>query len=205
MIDQDRVTLEENKKTCSWFGSYGIVPHLAQMVDAENILEIGVAYGYHADFLCTVLPNIQYVGVDPYLADYDPDDIFSKDVERLFGEKEPQQAMDRLFNIVRSNLQKFEGRAKLLREKSWDAAGQFEDNSLDLVYIDGDHTYQGVVKDLMFWFPKVRKGGMICGDDIGWPGVKRAVDEFFLRLGKDYQIISKDGFENMPAFYYIIE
>ena len=205
MTDQDRATLEENKKTCSWFGSYGIVPHLAQMVEAENILEIGVAYGYHADFLCTVLPNIQYMGVDPYLADYDPDDIFSKDVERLFDEKDPQQAMERLFNVVQSNLQKFDGRAKLLREKSWDAAKRFEDHSLDLVYIDGDHTYQGVVKDLASWFPKIRKGGMICGDDIGWPGVKRAVDEFFLKLGKDYQIISKDGFENMSAFYYIVE
>jgi hypothetical protein len=151
------------------------------------------------------LLNIQYVGVDPYLANYDVNDIFSNDVQRLFNEKDPQRAMNRLFNIVSSNLQKFDGRAKLLREKSWDAAKQFEDNSLDLVYIDGDHTYQGVVRDLAAWFPKVRKGGMICGDDIGWPGVKRAVDEFFLKLGKDYQIISKDGFENMPAFYYIVE
>jgi predicted O-methyltransferase YrrM len=205
MLDQDRVILEANKKTCSWFGSYGIVAHLAQMAKAENILEIGVAYGYHADFLCTALLNIQYVGVDPYLANYDANDIFSNDVQRLFNEKDPQLVMDRLFNIVSSNLQKFDGRAKLLREKSWDAAARFEDNSLDLVYIDGDHTYQGVVKDLASWFPKVRKGGIICGDDIGWPGVKRAVDEFFLRLGKDYQIISKDGFENMPAFYYIVE
>ena len=87
MLDQDRIKLEENKKTCSWFGSYGIVPHLAQMVGASNILEIGVAYGYHADFLCSVLPNIRYVGVDPYLADYDPDDIFSNDVQKLFSEK----------------------------------------------------------------------------------------------------------------------
>jgi predicted O-methyltransferase YrrM len=205
MLDQDRVILETNKKTCSWFGSYGIVPHLAQLVEAKNILEIGVAYGYHADFLCTVLLNIQYVGVDPYLANYDVNDIFSNDVQRLFSEKDPQLAMDRLFNIVSSNLQKFEGRAKLLREKSWDAAERFEDKSLDLVYIDGDHTYQGVVKDLASWFPRVRKGGMICGDDIRWPGVKMAVDEFFLRLGKDYQIISKDGFENMPAFYYTVE
>lgn len=205
MLDQDRIKLEENKKTCSWFGSYGIVPHLAQMVGASNILEIGVAYGYHADFLCSVLPNIRYVGVDPYLADYDPDDIFSNDVQKLFSEKNPQQAMERLFNVVSSNFLKFEGRAKLLREKSWDAADQFENQSLDLVYIDGDHTYEGVVKDLATWFPKVKRGGMICGDDIGWPGVKKAVDEFFIRLGKEYQIISKNGFENMPAFYYIIE
>ena len=205
MLDQDQISLEENKKTCSWFGSYGIVPHLAQLVQANNILEIGVAYGYHADFLCTVLPNINYVGVDPYLADYDPEDIFSADVQKLFDEKNPQQAMERLFTVVSSNLLKFGGRAKLIREKSWLAADEFENQSLDIVYIDGDHTYEGVLKDLAAWFPKVRRGGIICGDDIGWPGVRRAVDEFFLNLGKEYQIISKNGFENMPAFYFILE
>ncbi|MBU3591454.1 class I SAM-dependent methyltransferase [Polynucleobacter sp. 78F-HAINBA] len=93
----------------------------------------------------------------------------------------------------------------MIREKSWLAADQFQDESFDLVYIDGDHTYEGVVKDLAAWYPKVKKGGIICGDDIGWPGVKKAVDEFFIRLNKEYQIISKNGFENMPAFYFVVD
>lgn len=204
MIQQDKARLEENKKTCTWFGSYGIVPHLAELVGAKKILEIGVAYGYHADFLCTVLPSIQYVGVDPYQASYDENDIFCRDVQKLFGEVSAQAAMDRLFNTVSSNFVGLNGRAQLIREKSWVAASQFADASLDLVYIDGDHTYEGVCKDLAAWYPKVKKGGVICGDDIGWIGVKRAVDEFFLALGAEYQIITKNGFENMPAFYFIV-
>lgn len=205
MLNQDLIALEKNKQTCSWFGSYGIVPHLAEMVNAKKILEIGVAYGYHADFICTVLPEIQYIGVDPYEANYDLDDIFCQDVQKLFGEVEAQKAMDRLFSAVSSNLSKLSGRAELIREKSWIAATQFLDESFDLVYIDGDHTYEGVVKDLAGWYPKVKKGGVICGDDIGWPGVKKAVDEFFIGREKPYQIISKNGFENMPAFYSIID
>ena len=205
MQDQDQIALEENKKTCTWFGSYGIVPHLAEMIGAQNIIEIGVAYGYHADFLCTVLPAVHYVGVDPYLANYDLNDIFCQDVQKLFGVEDTQNAMDRLFKAVSTNLQKFQGRARLIREKSWLVADQFEDGSCDLVYIDGDHTYEGVVKDLATWYPKVKKGGIICGDDIGWAGVKKAVDEFFIKLGREYQIISKNGFENMPAFYFIVD
>ncbi|OWS70099.1 class I SAM-dependent methyltransferase [Polynucleobacter campilacus] len=205
MLEADKKLIEDNKQTCSWFGSYGIVPHLAEMVDAKTILEIGVAYGYHADFMCTVLPGINYVGVDPYEAGYDPNDIFCQDVQRLFGEMVPQNAMNRLFNVVSSNLLKFEGRAKLIREKSWAAADQFKDGSFGLVYIDGDHTYEGIKKDLNAWYPKVSKGGVICGDDIGWVGVKQAVDEFFVGMNRDYQIISKDGFENMPAFYFIVD
>lgn len=205
MLDQDQIALEKNKQTCTWFGSYGIVPHLAGMVDAKKILEIGVAYGYHADFICNIMPDVEYIGVDPYQANYDPHDIFCHDVQKLFGSPDAQKAMDRLFNVVSSNIKKYQGRASLLREKSWLAAKQFQDGALDLVYIDGDHTYEGVAKDLAAWYPKVRKGGIICGDDIGWPGVKKAVDEFFIKLNKEYQIISKNGFENMPAFYFIID
>jgi len=113
--------------------------------------------------------------------------------------------MNRLFNVVSSNLLKFNGRAKLIREKSWAAADQFEDGLFGLVYIDGDHTYEGVKKDLNAWYPKVSKGGIICGDDIGWAGVKQAVDEFFIGMNRDYQIISKNGFENMPAFCFIVD
>lgn len=205
MLNQDQIALEKNKQNCSWFASYGIVPHLAEMVNAERILEIGVAYGYHADFMCSILPGITYIGVDPYQANYDPNDIFCYDVQRLFDAVDSQNAMDRLFNAVSSNLEKFQGRASLIREKSWLAADRFQDESFDLVYIDGDHTYEGVVKDLAAWYPKVKKGGVICGDDIGWPGVKQAVDEFFIRLKKEYHIISKNGFENMPAFYFIVD
>ena len=202
---QDQIMLEENKQTCSWFGSYGIVPHLAQMISARNIIEIGVAYGYHADFMCTVLPDINYIGVDPYLANYDPSDIFCQDVQKLFSMDDMQNAMDRLYSAVSTNLLKFQGRARLIREKSWLAAGEFDDGSCDLVYIDGDHTYDSVVKDLAAWYPKVKKGGIICGDDINWPGVKKAVDEFFVRRERHYQVISKNGFENMPAFYFVVE
>lgn len=159
MLELDKKLIEENKQSCSWFGSYGIITHLAEMVGAKSILEIGVAYGYHADFMCTILPSINYIGVDPYEAGYDLNDIFCLDVQKLFNEAIPQNAMNRLFNVVSSNLHKFEGRAKLIREKSWIAADQFADGSFDLIYIDGDHTYEGVKKDLNAWYPKIRVGG----------------------------------------------
>jgi len=44
VLDQDQFILEK-KETCTWFRSYGIVPHLAELVRAQNVKEIGVAYG----------------------------------------------------------------------------------------------------------------------------------------------------------------
>jgi len=46
-----------------------------------------------------------------------------------------------------------------------EAAPQIPDASLDFVYLDGDHTLRGIMFDLNLYAPKVRPGGMVCGDD----------------------------------------
>jgi hypothetical protein len=52
------------------------------------------------------------------------------------------------------------------------------------VYIDGDHSYEAVRDDLRAWYPKLKHGGVLCGDDYYWRdaknelSIKRAVDEF---------------------------
>jgi predicted O-methyltransferase YrrM len=51
---------------------------------------------------------------------------------------------------------------------------------VDMVFIDGDHRYETVVKDIKKGYELLRTGGLICGHDYGhpsWPGVKQAVDE----------------------------
>jgi predicted O-methyltransferase YrrM len=50
-------------------------------------------------------------------------------------------------------------------------------DSPDLVFIDADHTYEGVSKDIKFWLPKIKKGGMISGHDFFYPDVAQAVQE----------------------------
>lgn len=60
------------------------------------------------------------------------------------------------------------------------ASKQFEDNSLDVVFIDAQHEYGPVKQDLELWYPKVKSNGIFCGHDYynGWPGVEQAVNEF---------------------------
>ena len=62
-----------------------------------------------------------------------------------------------------------------------EAARLFEDESLDAVFIDADHSYEAVKLDIQNWMPKVRKGGILAGHDYNsaWPGVVRAVNEIF--------------------------
>jgi hypothetical protein len=82
---------------------------------------------------------------------------------------------------------KFAGpRAHVIRERSVDAADQVADGSLDFVFIDADHSYEGCKADIEAWRPKIKPGGLLSGHDYQNPnfplfGVTRAVDEFVSR------------------------
>jgi predicted O-methyltransferase YrrM len=86
----------------------------------------------------------------------------------------------------------------LLKMESLEAAERFENGYFDIIYIDGSHTYEAVKADLNAWWPKLKVGGVLIGDDYWEPtgvwdgvkrtgakeldgkpyGVKKAVDEF---------------------------
>lgn len=67
----------------------------------------------------------------------------------------------------------------IFREDTKTAHNHIEDGSLDFCFIDGDHSYQGVLIDIKNWRPKVRKGGYICGHDANWETVNKAVCDSF--------------------------
>jgi len=68
---------------------------------------------------------------------------------------------------------------------------KFEDGSLDVVSIDANHTFPGLMRDLEAWFPKVKVGGVILGHDYDQrtdPGVPQAVNAFFIKAGYSVEI-----------------
>ena len=60
---------------------------------------------------------------------------------------------------------------------SVEVAQQFEDGSLDMVYIDGEHSYKSVCADIQAWLPKIKPGGWITGHDMILFDVQRAVKD----------------------------
>lgn len=89
-----------------------------------------------------------------------------------------------------ARVHRFHGRAQIKEMSSVEAASQIEDQTLDLVFIDADHSYEGVREDIEAWFPKVKSGGWIGGHDYQNPdarfcfGVDRAVDEWIEETGR---------------------
>lgn len=74
------------------------------------------------------------------------------------------------------------------------AVGYFPDRSLDLIYVDGDHATVAVSQDLNLWWPKLKPGGVICGDDYAWPSVAVAVDGFARRTGLAVKVLYDNKF-----------
>lgn len=98
------------------------------------------------------------------------------------------------FPVIKKRFDKvasaFPKRLVVLHGLSWEMAEKVKDNSLDFVFIDANHSYECVVKDIKAWAPKLRPGGMLSGHDFSErnSGVIRAVTELVsdFSLGVDW-------------------
>jgi hypothetical protein len=87
-----------------------------------------------------------------------------------------------------NNLKSYEERIHPFKTTSEFAANMIKNESLDFVYIDANHKYDAVKKDLELWYPKVRKGGVFAGHDylkMDW-----YADPNFLENKKDKNIFA---------------
>lgn len=147
-------------------------PTIAQVKkinDKHNLMgvEIGVKFGHHAKNILNDLHMEKLFLIDPY----------EHLVERGFLWR--QEYID-CFNEAKNNLSKFEEKIEFIKKKSEYASDDVPDN-LDFVYIDGNHTYKYVKKDIELYYPKVKNGGIIGGHDIWSLNVFIAILGFILK------------------------
>ena len=113
--------------------------------------EIGVGDGENAKFLLDNIPNLKLFCIDPWLSYHGLDRSLS------------QSRQDGSYEATKKTLSGYN--CEIIREFSLEAAKVIADNSLDFVFIDGNHTFQYVTNDIAEWSRKVRKGGIVSGHD----------------------------------------
>lgn len=90
----------------------------------------------------------------------------------------------RHYKRVMEDMRPYGDKAHIIRKTSLKASLEIQDESLDFVYIDGDHRYDAVMLDIILWSRKVRDGGIVSGHDYRHPrkyrnlGVSRAVNNY---------------------------
>lgn len=77
-----------------------------------------------------------------------------------------QEEFDNKFNAINNRFKEFGKRVEFIRLESEEASRLFADNVIDYIYIDGNHDYKYVKNDIEAWWPKLKSGGWMCGDDV---------------------------------------
>jgi glycosyltransferase involved in cell wall biosynthesis len=149
--------------------------------------EIGVDRGSLAGYLLRELPNLSLYMIDTW-AMFPEDSSYAKSGDGVITRTQAQRDEDLVTTMrVTKNAST---RRCIMQCTSEEAAKEILDGSLDFVFIDADHSYEGVTDDIKRWKDKVRSGGFLCFHDYGmeiwypdW-GVTSAVDEFAKSLGQ---------------------
>lgn len=89
--------------------------------------------------------------------------------------------LDYDLTVFENNIKPISKHIKTIQDFSHLAAKTFKRDSVDFCYVDADHSYESVMKDLKAWWPKIKPGCYIAGDDYTkrFPGCQAAVKEFF--------------------------
>jgi predicted O-methyltransferase YrrM len=119
-------------------------------------VEIGTCWGGFTEWLKENTPATKIITIDPYRK-------WSSGYEDALNEM-TQEEMNKKFLMVAHRLSPLG--VAMIRQTSYKAADIFPDNSITFCYIDGNHSYSAVLSDLVRWWPKVKPGGFLCGDDV---------------------------------------
>lgn len=133
-----------------------------------TIIEIGSYVGDSTKIWAEYFNEV--IAIDPWKNGYDKNDTSSWKYPMSIVEKQFDEMANTYSNITKWKMTSFE------------AAQKFDPNTIQFVYIDALHTYDGVRQDIELWYPKIMRGFYIGGHDYGskhHPGVKVAVDDMF--------------------------
>lgn len=157
------------KGHCTFFNFYKWIITTQLPKDKESrCVELGTHAGQSAAFFAVEAIN------NNVPTKLDLVEFYSHDLNKRM---QMAKAIENLFKNCRSVID------KVIPAFTNDAAKMYEDNSIDFLMIDADHSYQGVKEDIVNWKPKMKSGGIMSGHDFvpyDWGvGVTKAVTEEF--------------------------
>jgi predicted O-methyltransferase YrrM len=154
-------------------GRWALAISMAEM-EFRAGAEIGTLHGDSAEMWCRCNPQLHLTCIDPY---------------GEYRKRHGRRQRDGAFNATKERLSPFN--VTMMRTTSAAAVVKFKDASLDFVHIDGDHSFDAAMQDIIAWTPKVRIGGLVIVHDyfsLNWQGVTQAVDAYVEahRIGEWY-------------------
>jgi|WetSurMetagenome_2_1015567.scaffolds.fasta_scaffold00204_6 organic radical activating enzyme len=163
---------------CPWAGHRYFAYDLIRNVKPKLIVELGTHKGTSFFSFCQAVKDARY-------------DASMYAIDTWTGDEQAGFYDETVFNDVNKIKEEYYGGLKisLLRKTFDEAVGEFEDNSIDLLHIDGFHSYDAVKHDFDTWFHKVKKDGVILMHDIFISRDDYGVYKFWEELKSKYGTI----------------
>ena len=152
LIDKFKVDISKKAPYFIKLSRWKQIPYLFAEMGLKVGAEIGTEGGKYADCLLRKMPDL-------FLSCIDCWDSYPGYREKMVD----QQAG--YYHKAVERLSKHADRVNLIKGYSMDVVTTFADESLDFVYIDGNHNFQNATNDIAEWSKKVRKGGLVMGHD----------------------------------------
>lgn len=168
---------EKFKNIQGWFDFDDVYNMFVEKINNGIIVEIGCWMGkstlYLGELIREKSKNIQVYAIDTW--EGSDEEAHKLTIANLGGP-------DKLYEAFKQNISEYSDIIKLIRDDSFYSSFDFNYYSVDAVYIDADHRYEYVKRDIKTWLPLVKVGGYIGGHDYNRNScmdVARAVDEIF--------------------------
>jgi hypothetical protein len=193
LIDYYRSTVDLNdSKEGGWsVFYYGVLSKIINDNNFKKIAEVGIGYGTHAKHVLRNTNIDTLYLIDPMC--YYANDGFVDDIMKCKPQKEGNN-FNEMYDLINNELSPWKERYTWFRVPSVNITDeQVANESLDCVFVDGDHSYDAVVKDLPFWWKKIRPGGKMLGDDYWMNDVEKAVTEFSQIINISAELLTLKG------------
>jgi predicted O-methyltransferase YrrM len=172
-------------------------------------VEIGTAFGQQTAHVLEKMPGVTAHAVDPCEAAYDPTDATARRLDswRLEHSMSRRNFSNAWASALVEDQRQWPCRYHLHKKRSTQAAADFADGSIDVLFVDGLHTFDGVMADLEAYWPKLKPLSLLimndykphprCGCkskancDCSFPGVRQAACKFLKRKGLHQSIIEE--------------
>jgi hypothetical protein len=190
-------TVQENDSfTGGWAPIYyGVFTKVINDNNYKKVAEVGIGFGTHAKYVLKTTNVDRLYLIDPM--QYYPNDHFVDNIMACIPET-PNNHFNEMHSLIQQELSPWKNRFAWFRTNSLDITNdQIADGELDCVFIDGNHTYEAVIRDLPFWWKKIRIGGQMLGDDYWLDTVAQAVHEFSKEYNLVPEFLTADGKTHM--------
>lgn len=190
----------EDYKDGTILSSSQLIPYINELGKNLVVAEIGVAFGLNMINTIDKCSIVKYIAIDPHQAyqDWGPDVSYGAMSE---------QTMSRVGDKFLENLEAYDKKhvVQYIKKTSDDAKDDIKDESLDFLFIDGNHATDFVYSDCVNYWPKIKKGGIMSGHDWDGAPVKEGVRRFLDKVGIDESKLTVVYNRNTPPCWMIIK